>query len=614
MSTNFDLGPAEALKVQVTKKQEKTIRKLYREAAKEAEAGANKVAQVPSDFLKQKYLKDLQKELEGLAKQYAIDIKNISEGNMEAVAAAVVQSNIDFLQSVGMPIQGAFSKVPNDVVRSIVSGKIYDGKWSLSSALWKDIKNTQGDIQYIVAQGIASQKSAFDIAKDLEKYVDPSAKKDWAWSKVYPGTKKVVDYNAQRLARTMVSHAYQQSFIRVTKKNPFVTKYKWLSSGGERMCSICEARNGQYFEKDELPLDHPNGMCTFIAVIEDDPEAIADRLADWALGENDPELDVWMADMLGKDVSPTFNATQEKWLSPLGYSPDKMPSTFKEFITKLDGDQKDQILKLAGANWSSPHPYQAMEKWYNANLKVVRPGVTSKAKKVVKTTKKEALLKSSSVPDIGTWIDSLKLNTVDDMLEWEARTLQKLPPEQIQGLRVYTGGSFQDINTFYRNVGKGMDLTKALSRIDSDDLEAAKLAQEGLSSLRIEKSMFLRRGTSLGDLAGLMPGDYRDNKNILRNLTPTEMNDKLQGVVGTFHGFTSTSSIWDKGFMGDLEIIFFAPEGTQASSIMSISQYGTREGETLLNAGTKVKVLKIEESDGHKGSRVRAFLEIIPDK
>ena len=70
------------------------------------------------------------------------------------------------------------------------------------------IKNTQGDIQYIVAQGIASQKSAFDIAKDLEKYVDPSAKKDWAWSKVYPGTKKVVDYNAQRLARTMVSHAY----------------------------------------------------------------------------------------------------------------------------------------------------------------------------------------------------------------------------------------------------------------------------------------------------------------------------------------------------------------------------------------------------------------------
>ena len=127
MSADFDLGSAEALKVEVTKKQEKTIRKLYREAAKEAEAGANKVAQAPSDFLKQKYLKDLQKELEGLAKQYAIDIKNISEGNMEAVAAAVVQSNIDFLQSVGMPIQGAFSKVPNDVVRSIISGMMVSG-------------------------------------------------------------------------------------------------------------------------------------------------------------------------------------------------------------------------------------------------------------------------------------------------------------------------------------------------------------------------------------------------------------------------------------------------------------------------------------------------------
>ena len=115
----------------------------------------------------------------------------------------------------------------------------------------------------------------------------------WDWSKVYPGTAKKVDYSAQRLARTMVSHAYQQSFVKTTQKNPFVTKYKWVSSGGARMCEICAARDGVEYSKTDLPLDHPNGMCTFIAVIEDSMTDIADRIADWALGGSDPELDTF---------------------------------------------------------------------------------------------------------------------------------------------------------------------------------------------------------------------------------------------------------------------------------------------------------------------------------
>ena len=89
------------------------------------------------------------------------------------------------------------------------------------------------------------------------------------------------------------------------------------------------------------------------------------------------------------------------------------------------------------------------------------------------------------------------------------------------------------------------------------------------------------------------------------------MNTMLAGTIGEMHGFTSTSSIWDRGFSGDVEVIFYAPKGTEASSIMSISRFGTGEGETLLNAGTKVRVVKIEQSDGHKGSNVRAFLEIL---
>lgn len=45
---------------------------------------------------------------------------------------------------------------------------------------------------------------------------------------------------------------------------------------------------------------------------------------------------------------------------------------------------------------------------------------------------------------------------------------------------------------------------------------------------------------------------------------------------------------------------------------MTISRYGTDEGETLLNAGTTVRVVSIEKSDGHQFSDIRMFLEIIP--
>ena len=54
-----------------------------------------------------------------------------------------------------------------------------------------------------------------------------------------------------------------------------------------------KARNACEYSKTDLPLDHPNGICTFIAVIEDGITGIADRIADWALGDSDPELDTF---------------------------------------------------------------------------------------------------------------------------------------------------------------------------------------------------------------------------------------------------------------------------------------------------------------------------------
>ena len=289
----LNLRTAEQERVRLTAAQQKQIQRLYENAAKEVAKKAEQAPRVPSDALRKQYLNQLQNQLNEELDKIRGEIESTVKGNMKKTAEAVVGDNIDFLKEVGMPIQGAFSHVPDEVVRAVATGQLYEGKWSLSRALWRNTRRTQRDVQNVVAQGIAQNKSAYDIAKDLEKYVDPSARKDWDWSKVYPGTARKVDYSAQRLARTMVSHAYQQSFVRTTQKNPFVTKYKWVSSGGARMCEICAERDGVEYSKTDLPLDHPNGMCTFIAVIEDSMTDIADRIADWALGGSDPELDTF---------------------------------------------------------------------------------------------------------------------------------------------------------------------------------------------------------------------------------------------------------------------------------------------------------------------------------
>lgn len=296
----WHLTDAEEARRSITSAQEKEIAKLYRRVYQDIR---KQIQAIPkngniSSRLRKQYLEKLQSQLDESYKELRNDIKKTVEENVEKAAQAVTDSTNKFLKDVGLTIEGAYSFVPKDIVTMLSTGQLYQGNWSLSKALWKDVQKHQFDINRIIAEGVAANKSAYDIAKDLEKYVDPSARKEWDWSKVYPGTNKKVDYNAQRLARTMVSHAYQQSLEQVCKNNPFVTGYIWQSAHSSRVCPICANRDGQFYKKGELPLDHPNGMCTFIAEIEGSMKDVSERLGDWVNGKADPELDSWFNEML----------------------------------------------------------------------------------------------------------------------------------------------------------------------------------------------------------------------------------------------------------------------------------------------------------------------------
>lgn len=297
----FSLSNSLKVRNQLEKEQYQEILSLYQNMAKKARSQARKLrGGTQSDKLQaselRKLAKQLQQEAEAIGKRLE---KEIPDTLLKA-SQAVVEDLDKFNQKIGLTIEGAYRRVPTDIVEVLVSGKLYGDDWSLSKAIWADIKKTQKDINTVVAEGLALNKSSYDIAKDLEKYVDPTAKKPWDWSKVYPGTKKKVDYNAQRLARTMVGHAYQQSVVATTENNPFIDGILWISGHTRTTCEICEKRNGKVFPADKLPLDHPNGKCSFAPQVDRSMDDIADELADWAKGKSNKDMDEWFSGMYPK--------------------------------------------------------------------------------------------------------------------------------------------------------------------------------------------------------------------------------------------------------------------------------------------------------------------------
>lgn len=296
----LDFNESKHLRYKLSVTQAKQIRKLYKDLYKELQNKikllnlSDTVTSNSELYLLKRLLKDIEKEYVNLNG----NIQNLIKQNMEEVSKKVVEESAKYATSLGFIVGNGYYNLPTEIVNRVALGKLYEEGWSLSKIIWKQGRKISKDINSIIAKGIAKNESSYEIAKNLEKYVNPSSVKPWDWSKVYPGTNKKIDYNAQRLARTMVSHAYEQSIIVTTKDNPFVKGIRWLTSNSHRTCEICVSRDNKIYKPEELPLDHPNGMCTFEPVIEDDMVEISNRIADWVNGKYDYELDKYSKSLL----------------------------------------------------------------------------------------------------------------------------------------------------------------------------------------------------------------------------------------------------------------------------------------------------------------------------
>jgi SPP1 gp7 family putative phage head morphogenesis protein len=284
---------------QLTLEQYKKIRKMYKDIASELKVKASKANK---GSLTERWLKDYRESILSYISELNKNLKKEIESDMEksvqnavGVQLALFDTlNIRYGLGMDETFKNMFSSVPEDVLNNLITGEFYkDGK-GLDKRIWNNQIRTNRDIDYIIQKGIAEKKSAYELAQDLQVYVNPDAKKSWEWKKVYPGSNKKIDYNAQRLARTSISHAYTLSMLKSCEKNPFVEEIQWHSVFSEgRTCPLCKERDGKIYTIKECPVDHPNGMCYQTPLVEESLEDIGTRLNKWVNGSSDPMLDDW---------------------------------------------------------------------------------------------------------------------------------------------------------------------------------------------------------------------------------------------------------------------------------------------------------------------------------
>ena len=288
-------------KAKLTTDSLKKIHRIYENSVNEMADRISKMGYtgIDDEWLTANYSALMEHE-EKLRRQLESVIKDGVSKAADIGIEGIKQINSDMLKSTGINIGGTyesmFAKIHQNVVDDIVTGNLYKDNKTLSDRIWNYTNQNGKDIQDVIAQGLAQKKDPRMIAAELRQFVKPPQLRDPDFAKKFSEkAAKLMDYYAMRLARTAFNHSYQTATIQASESNPFIEGIMWQSTLDHRACELCRERHGTIYKKDEVPLDHPNGVCTMVPHITKSPTEIADEIADWINGDDNPGIDNWVS-------------------------------------------------------------------------------------------------------------------------------------------------------------------------------------------------------------------------------------------------------------------------------------------------------------------------------
>lgn len=267
----------------IAKVQERRIVALYQTMLNDYKAKLDKYSE---DNMTRSELLELQRELEALNLELSKEVVTLIRQGIDKVVLLASSTTVEMLLSeykgdkelIKSILDNLFNSGNKNASKAILNGTIYkDGK-ELSERIWMHNKIFNNDVKLIISKGIATKKSSYEIAKDIEKYVNPKVRKSWYWKGRATKNEKI-EYNSQRAARTAVNHAWQEVVKENCRRNPYTTYIEWRSALAHgRTCEQCRSRDGQRYLVDQLPYDHPMGLCVMVPVLDKSLEEIAIEL------------------------------------------------------------------------------------------------------------------------------------------------------------------------------------------------------------------------------------------------------------------------------------------------------------------------------------------------
>lgn len=293
--------------IRLTIEQEKAVLKAFNDAGTSL---IEKIKKSRKGYLPIRIYKDYAYDLHAVLVQLMTEYShkaamNAVDGQVVHILKMLAEDGNATAENFKKEVRAASLVYSRRAAEAVVKGEIYkDGK-NLSKRVWSSAARAGNDVQQIVTQGLASGMSAVDMAKMLEQYIDPKARKEWDFEKVAeklgkPTARKYenLEYNALRLARTTISHSATAGVRQWGKVNPYARKVQWHSVHAPgRTCQACRDLDGEVFPIEECPFDHPNGMCYQTVWYDQTLDEIADELRRWVDGEENETLDAWFDDL-----------------------------------------------------------------------------------------------------------------------------------------------------------------------------------------------------------------------------------------------------------------------------------------------------------------------------
>ena len=245
----------------------KALKTASDDVAKQIRRFEEKVALKPWQEMRLTILKDLEKEIDGVAAELQTNWKLGIRASAERSLKLGIEDGIGQLEAMEVPnykdltdvnrnalITRTFSTIDRAAVDFLANYEV-QLLGSVSTELASGIKGA-------ITNGVLTGKSIPEVARDIGKVVDDPEEFKTAGKTIF----KTVQQRATLIARTETLRAHNEG-AKVFYREVGVKKVKWSTAHDEQACPECAPLDGRVFELAGFdgPPRHPNCKCTISA-------------------------------------------------------------------------------------------------------------------------------------------------------------------------------------------------------------------------------------------------------------------------------------------------------------------------------------------------------------